>query len=430
MTESLIAPLSALEKGVPGHVSSMRLADVGAQAWELLREDVPLPAAIIRSQALHHNSAWMRSFLTQCGAEIAPHGKTTMSPQLFDIQLADGAWAITVATTHQLQVARQFGFKRIVLANQLVGRSAIDYVVHELATDPQFDFFCLVDDPSNVSVLAARVRETGLSRPLNVLVELGYSGGRTGCRTVAQALALAREIRATGGALALAGIEGFEGLMRASTNAETLSLVEAFLSKVVELAEVCAAEDLFDSATVLLSAGGSSFFDIVAKRLARAATGRPSMVLLRSGCYLTHDASLYVRAMEAMRERNPELATFDGGLRPALEIWAYVQSRPEAGKAIIGFGKRDASYDDLPVALSWYRPGGGMPSPLAVPAGHKVTRLNDQHCHLEIPEESPLRVGDMMGFGISHPCLTFDKWRVIHLVDDAFRITGSIRTYF
>ncbi|MEW6631052.1 MAG: amino acid deaminase [Pseudomonadota bacterium] len=422
-------PLNPLDKGVPGTISEVAIEAVGDRGWNLLREDIPLPAAVIKRDALRHNREWMKSFLKDRGVDLAPHGKTTMSPALFDMQLDDGAWAITVATAHQLQVARAFGYSRIFFANQLVGRSAIDYVVRELARDPAFEFFCLVDDLSNVEALAAAARSAGLDRPVKILVEIGYIGGRTGCRTVEQALNLARAVHASG-SLALAGIEGFEGLLRGTSNTETLAQVESLLGSMVELAEKCASEQLFAEGTVLLSAGGSSFFDVVAARLSSAKLNHETRILLRSGCYITHDSVLYVHAMEAMRERNQALADAHGGLEPALEVWAYVQSRPEAEKAIVGFGKRDTSYDDLPVALKWYRPDGSMSEPLPVPEGHVVTRLNDQHCHLSLPASSPFRVGDLIGFGISHPCLTFDKWRVIHLVDPSYRITGSIRTYF
>jgi D-serine dehydratase len=428
-TKAAHPPLSPLDKGVPGTISEVAIEAVADQQWSLLREDIPLPAAVIKEDALRHNREWMKSFLKDSGVVLAPHGKTTMCPALFDMQLDDGAWAITVATPHQLQVARAFGYSRIFFANQLIGRSAIDYAVRELANDPAFEFFCLVDDLSNVEALASAARTANLGRPMKVLVELGYIGGRTGCRTVERAMTLARAVHASG-TLALAGIEGFEGLLRGSSNTETLAQVESLLASMVELAESCASEQLFAEGTVLLSAGGSSFFDVVAARLSSARLTRETRVLLRSGCYITHDSVLYVRAMDAMRERNSALADSHGGLEPALEVWAYVQSRPEAEKAIVGFGKRDISYDDLPVALSWYRPDGGMTAPHPVPTGHFVTRLNDQHCHLSLPASSPLRVGDLIGFGISHPCLTFDKWRVIHLVDPSYRVTGSIRTYF
>ena len=136
-------PLTPLDKAVPGDAGEVALATVGDRGWNILGEDVPLPVAVIRRDALDHNGAWMRAFLAGCGADIAPHGKTTMSPALFDRQLADGAWAITVGTPHQLQVARAFGHSRVVLANQLVGRSAIDTGMRALRDDPDFEFYCL-----------------------------------------------------------------------------------------------------------------------------------------------------------------------------------------------------------------------------------------------------------------------------------------------
>lgn len=424
------APLTPLDKAVPGDAGAVPLDAVADRGWNVLREDVPLPVAVIRRAALAHNSAWMRRFLADCGADIAPHGKTTMSPWLFDRQLADGAWAMTVGTPHQLQVARAFGHRRLVLANQLVGRSAIDQVMRDLRDDPAFEFYCLVDSLANVEALAAAARRHGLTRPLTVFVELGYPDGRTGCRTVDEALAVARAVHGSAGALALAGVEGFEGLLRGDTNAATLALVEAFLDRLVALAERCDAEGLFAVEPVLLSAGGSSHFDVVARKLRAARLGRPARVLLRSGCYITHDSGLYGRAQAALRERDPALADQDGGLVPALEVWAYVQSRPEAGKAIAGLGKRDVSHDDPPVPLAWFRPGSEMTSPQPISDGTHAMRLNDQHCHLMVPESSPLMVGDLVAFGISHPCLTFDKWRALYLVDEAYDIVGAIRTYF
>ncbi|WP_346891239.1 amino acid deaminase [uncultured Roseibium sp.] len=422
------APLTGLEKGVPAGQGGVPLHQVGAQGWNLLAEDLPLPVAVLRERALRANSAWMQQYLGQAGVSIAPHGKTSMAPALFDLQVRDGAWAITVSTPQHFAVAREFGYSRIFMANQLVGRRGIADVIDGLKASPDLEFFCLVDDADNVAVLAETVRKRGFDRPLNVLVELGYQGGRTGCRTLPEALAVARTVASAPDALRLAGIEGFEGLLRNDGTPEVLSQVDALLRGMVTLAETAEQEGLFGDGEVLLSAGGSSYYDLVAARLSTARLKHPYRVLIRSGCYITHDSHMYVRAREALSRRDPELAA-TGELAHALEVWAYVQSRPERQKAIVGFGKRDASYDDPPVALKWFRPGTHE-KPVSMPDGHVVQRLNDQHCHLQIPEESPLRVGDMIGFGISHPCLTFDKWRVLHLVDERYRVTGSIRTYF
>jgi D-serine dehydratase len=421
-------PLNSLDKGVPGNVADV--TERGAHKWNVLREDLPLPVALLKQAALNHNRTWMRGFVQHHGVQLAPHGKTTMSPRLFDLQLADGAWAITLATPHQVQVARHFGYSRIFLANQLVGRSAIEYVIQELIADSTFEFYCLVDSVAAVEQLANVARRARPPRPLRVLVEMGYPGGRTGCRTLEEGLEVARAVAAHPYAVRLCGVEGFEGLIRCPTAGETVARVESFLTSVTALARTCEAAGLLVDSPVLLSAGGSAYFDLVVKAFSRSGLSLPTLVLLRSGCYLTHDSLMYTVALEHMQRRSPEIAALGTGLQPVIEVWAYVQSRPETELAIVGLGKRDVSHDELPVPTVWFRPGSGSNRPGAIPAGHRTLRLNDQHCYLSIPADSPLTVGDMVGFGISHPCLTFDKWRVLHLVDADYSVVDSVRTYF
>lgn len=415
-------------KGIPGGTAAFPLREIAAKSWNVLREEMTLPVALLKDAALAHNGAWMRRFLDASGAAIAPHGKTTMSPQLFARQLADGAWAMTLATIQQVQVARDFGVNRIVLANQLVGRQAIRYVVAELRCDPGFDFYCLVDSVANVAALAAASREAGLDRPIQLLLEGGYPGGRTGCRDLAAALDVARAVKEAGPVLALRGVEGFEGLFHGATAAETAGQVARFLDFLVAIAVAASREDLLAPGRLILSAGGSAFYDLVAKRFREAGIDREIMVLTRSGCYLTHDSVLYREAFADLVARSPELGTLGPGLQPALEVWAYVQSRPETGKVLLTMGKRDVSYDELPVPLCWCRPGDAHPQ--AIGDGHVVIGLNDQHCHMNVPAASPLRVGDMVGFGVSHPCLTFDKWPVLYVVDDDYTVIDAVRTFF
>lgn len=423
------APLDPREKGVPGHAGEVPLGLVGDQNWRLLEEDLPLPAAVIKLDALKANSAWMKGFLALTGASLAPHGKTTMSPALFDLQVEDGAWGITLSTPHQLHVARGFGFQRILLANQLIGRTAIEWVVDQLNDDPAFEFYCLLDSAENLRQLATIARRRGLKRPLRVLVELGFSGGRTGCRSVEEGLELARASVGYGDVIALSGVEGFEGIIRGATEDETLARVGLFLDQMVALADACARERLFAPGLVLFTAGGSAFFDLVTGKLGAITLDQPHRVLLRSGCYLTHDSVMYTHLFEQLKARRPDLPRTLGELQPALEVWGYVQSTPEPGRAVIAVGKRDVSYDQPPIPVAWCRPGEKA-RPAPAPPAHRVLALNDQHCIVSVPADSPWRVGDMVGLGVSHPCLTFDKWRVIHLVDEAYRVAGSVRTYF
>jgi D-serine dehydratase len=414
-------------KGIPGGTPPFRLGDIAKKGWNVLREDTNFPVAVLKDSAVSHNSHWMRDFLVRSHAVIAPHGKTSMAPQLFSRQLEDGAWAITLATPQQIQVARDFGFSRIVLANQLVGRQAIRYVLGELRRDPAFDFYCLVDSEANVAELVGVARAANIGRPLQVLLEGGTPGGRTGVRDRETGMRLARAVKAAAPHLTLRGVEGFEGLLSGATRAETEALVRAFLDLLIDLASDCEREGLLAPGEIILSAGGSAFYDMVVARFVHAGFGRSTRVLTRSGCYLTHDSARYRRAFADIVARTPDAAV-GGGLIPALEVWAYVQSRPEPGKVLLTLGARDTASDDRPVPQTWFR--SGMSAPAAFEPGHIVTGMNDQHTHMSVPTDSPLAYGDLVSFGVSHPCLTFDKWQVIMVVDDDYNVTAAVRTFF
>jgi D-serine dehydratase len=417
--------LDPATKGLPFNTGGLRLGDVGRQGWSMLRGDLPLPLAVIKRDVLAANSAWMSAFAAENGLLLAPHGKTTMAPQLFARQIADGAWAITVATVQQLEVCRRFGVRRVLMANQPIGRLAVEACFRALRESEGFELYCLADSLAGAALLidgAAR-HPPPPSRPLRVLVEIGFPGGRTGARTRSDALAVARAVAAAPG-LALAGFECFEGLL------PNTAAVDALLDEVVATAAAAEHQSLLDEgASLILSAGGSAFFDRVGERFDMASLRRPILRVLRSGCYLTHDSLAYAAAFRrVMDETTLQLPA--GELKPALEVWAYVQSRPESGRTILTIGKRDVSYDaSLPVPLRWYRPGTMM-RPEPMPRGHAVLALNDQHCHLGTPGESPLQVGDMVGFGIGHPCTTFDKWGLLMVVDQDYRVVDAVKTFF
>ncbi|MDB5961723.1 MAG: serine deaminase, partial [Massilia sp.] len=362
-------------------------------------------------------------------------GKTTMSPQLFGAQLANGAWGITLASATQVRVAQRFGVRRVLLANQLVGRADIASMLDLLHDDPGFELFALVDSPEGVVRLSDAVAAHPLLRPLPLLVELGMQGKRAGCRSDADALSLAHMVARAPG-LQLAGFEGYEGLQVSGDRAADVAAVDAFLARLVGLTRQADADQLFmGRSDIMLSAGGSGYFDLVARGFAGVHDlSRPLLPILRSGCYLTSDHGSYLRqlgdlaAREAARGAVPDA----DGLRPALEVWSMVQSRPEPSLAILTMGKRDASYDiELPIPLSMHSPGAAG-GPVALPAGCSIFKMNDQHAYLRLPagSEAALAVGDLVGCGISHPCTTFDKWPLLLAVDDAYTVQYAINTFF
>lgn len=413
-------------KGLPFDIAALTLGEIGAQGWSLFANDLPLPAAVLKRDVLTANSAWMSRFAAMNRLEMAPHGKTTMAPHLYDRQIADGAWAITVATAQQLGVCLRFGVKRVLLANQPIGKPAVDACFRALRPPADVELYCLADSLEGVALLAKGARDNPppADNPLRVLVEIGFEGGRTGARSEVLAIAVARAVAETPG-LMLAGFECFEGIL-----ADTRS-VDGFLDEVVSVATSAEEQGLLPAdVPMVLSAGGSAFFDRVGERFQRVAMSRPMVRVLRSGCYITHDALTLHQAFQRIVGETT-LTLPEGGLAPALEVWAHVQSRPDSTRAILTVGKRDISYDaGMPIPVHWIRPGSAKVRPEPVPDGHVVEALNDQHCHLVIPADSPLQVGDMVGFGISHPCTTFDKWSVLMVVDDAYRVVGAVKTFF
>lgn len=379
-----------------------------------------MPAAVLREAALGSNLAEMQAFADRIGARLCPHGKTTMSPELFARQLEAGAWGLTAATAHHVRVYRALGVQRIFLANQLAGAADVDFILAETGADPGFDFYCLVDSAEGAELLARAVERSGCPRPLQVLIETGAPGGRAGVRGLGAAMALARRIAASP-ALVLRGIETFEGIrMREAGRAEAGAILDLAVAAAREIAR----EGCFADAPVLVSAGGSAFLDLCEAKLPPELGGHPVERVIRPGCYVTHDSGIYERLTRPGGSPLPGLPE----LAHALEVWATVLSVPEPGLATVGAGKRDLSFDVEPPRPLWrHRPGAGGKPETAGDA--KVVSLWDQHLTLAATAGT-LRVGDLIGFGISHPCATFDRWRALFLVDDAYRITGAVTTLF
>jgi D-serine deaminase-like pyridoxal phosphate-dependent protein len=394
------------------------LRDVGAQGWSF--DDLEPPVLLLREEALRHNLTLMAAFCERSGVDLAPHGKTSMAPQLWARQLAAGAWGITAATASQARLMRDVGVRRIVIANELVDRASIEWVARELS-DPQLELLCYVDSPRGVEILDAGLSNAHAPRALDVVVELGYVGGRTGARTIEEAIVVAERVRASSG-LRLAGVAGYEGLVCRDRSQSCLDRVRQYLDAVRRLAKSLTDEGGFGD-RIVLTAGGSAFFDVVVERLHDMWRGDvPAHVILRSGCYLTHDSGLYERLSPFAVESDSS-----SRFRSAMEVWGPVLSRPEREMAIVGFGRRDVPFDQ------------GMPIPISIRSssgdvrqldGCVVTELNDQHAFLRVDDGVALHVGDLVKCGISHPCSAFDRWRVIPVLDENDRVVDAVATFF
>jgi len=415
-----LALIQPLNKGLGSMDRALMPSDIPNLGWQLLHEDLSLPTAVLYEEKLAHNLQWMQAFAAAYKAKLAPHGKTTMAPKLFMRQLKAGAWGVTLATAPQTRVAYQHGVRRVLMANQLVGKQNMA-IIAGLLEDAQFEYFCLVDSAEQVESLARFFG--GRGQRLNVLVELGVDDGRTGVRNRQQLHAVMTALSRCRERIALCGVEVYEGLLKDESSIRT------FLQNSVEVTRELARESRFDRTPIILSGAGSAWYDVVADVFSKAEIGQPFEVILRPGCYLTHDVGVYRAAQQQIQSRNPVARSMGSSLVPALQLWAYVQSVPEKEKAIIALGKRDAAFDaGLPVPALHYRPG--RPKPVAAPAAWTLTHIMDQHAYLHIAEGDDIHVGDMIGFDISHPCLTFDKWRHLPVLDSEYRVIDVVQTFF
>lgn len=386
----------------------------------LLQQDICLPAAVLKQSAIEHNLHWMQRFADSCGVSLAPHGKTSMTPWLFQQQLACGAWGITVATAYQTQVAAHSGAQQIILANQLIGRSNMALVAAVVARGN--NIYVCVDSHANASALSAFFAAEKLTLP--VLIELGVPGGRCGCRTNQQATELAQHIATLPG-LSLAGIEFYEGVIKSD---DTERDVRQFVQRAAALAKALARQQLLKYPQPLISGAGSVWYDIVATELNKATLPDTMRIVLRPGCYISHDQGIYEQAQQQVLSRSNIACRLGDSLSSALELAAYVQSLPESGLAVLGFGKRDAAFDaGLPQAVAIYRDGKLLSDKLQ---GCETAKVMDQHAFWRYGSGIQPHIGDIVVLSTSHPCLTFDKWRTLWLVDDNYNLLQTVDTFF
>ncbi len=406
--------LSVLDKAVPAWANGMDTADFLARAPRLA--DLSTPVLVLDRAAMSSNTAEFARWIAAHGFDLEPHGKTTMAPALWRDQLDAGATAITVANLPQLQAAVATGFRHLHVANALADPAGIRWLGEALDADPGLEVTLWADGLGTVDVLERGL--AGATRRPTVLVEVGGPGGRTGARTVDEAVAIGERIAASP-RLRLGGVTGYEGAFAHDGTDAALGTVDDYLRTLTQVHTRLRPH--YPDGRIVVSAGGSAYFDRVAAILGDIGDAR---VVVRSGAYIIHDDGFY-------RGITPSGRAADGpALRSAMHVWARVISRPEPGLALLDVGRRDVSFDEGLPEPQVAAPGLGDP---ARPIDARISAVNDQHAFLRLPAGDPLAVGDVVRLGLSHPCTVFDKWRVIPVAADDGenpRIVDMISTYF
>ncbi|GGV42429.1 alanine racemase [Paenarthrobacter nicotinovorans] len=415
-------------KAIPAAANGITHADFLAAKPTLAALQTPL--LTLDAQALQGNADHLAKWCADKGVLLAPHGKTTMSPQLWAEQLNRGAWGITLANFAQLRVARGFGVRNLQLANSLTDPHAIQWVAEQDSA-----ILSWVDSVDTVALIERTL--AGTDSVLDVLVELGAHGGRTGARGVDAALEVARAVDAAEH-LRLVGVAGYEGSLAHTADDAGLAAVRGYLAKMRLLHEELLAAGLYGSGSVIITAGGSAYFDdvvtVLSPCISTTAEAAPTVshslkvdLMIRSGAYIIHDDGFYRGISPFSRAGNQPFS-------PGMYGWARVVSQPEPGLALLDAGKRDLPFDEgLPEPQFIGSTLGGAMEPLV---GAEITSVNDQHSFLTFnPDTTTVRPGDVVRLGLSHPCTAFDKWTVIPVLADSTpggdqTVVDLIHTFF
>ncbi|MCF6117721.1 alanine racemase [Mesorhizobium muleiense] len=416
-------------RGVPPGTFGLDSRLVASQRWHPADGRMSLPVLTLDEEAFIANRDLFLRYAREQGAMIAPHAKTPMAPDLARSLVEAGAWGTTVADVRQAAVMLRAGLTRLIVANEVGGSGGANRLAALVGAWPGVELFVFADSVAAAHALAEAWRGNAKLPPLRVLVELG--AGRAGARTTGEAEAIADAVDAAGGRLLIAGVATYEGAAAQPDPGRTEEVISALLAMTADMFLRLRAR-VGGDVPLIVTAGGSVFFDKVVAALSPAVSGNGNVTLvLRSGAIFFHDHGVYDRSLGALDARNGFAVggvsvSARNSFRPALRLWAEVLSRPEPGLAICGMGMRDVSFDQgFPVVLAVFRTG----KPLAE-ARAEVFKLNDQHAFLTIAPSDDIAVGDIIEFGISHPCTCLDRHRMIFGVDAAGHVRHAFPTYF
>lgn len=416
-------------RGIPAGIDSIDGNDLAALMLHPADGRMGLPVLTIDRGGFGRNVKAMQSYVTSNNAQFAPHAKTHMAPALGRSIIAGGAWGISVADVRQAAVMLRGGVRRILLANEVGGIGGARRLANLVARFSDCEVFVFVDSIASVDALVEAF--AGISRPIQVLVEVGTV--RAGARSSKMAIEIVEHILQTS-TIRLAGVSTYEGAISKASLAETFDAVDALLEMLAAVYKH-ARSRLGPDADLIVSAGGSLYFDKVVAFFAATIAEPKSSLVLRSGTLLFGDHGTYAQSLKDIDLRSG--FSIDGALTsmresfvPVLSLWAEVLSQPEPDLAICGLGMRDVAHDQgLPIALDVYRDGEKRSADLDV-SRLKPLRLNDQHCYLQIYRGADIRVGDVIRFGIKHPCTTLQLHRFVFSLDEGSRVEGVIETEF
>jgi D-serine deaminase-like pyridoxal phosphate-dependent protein len=171
-----------------------------------LRSSIPTPALVIDLTALERNIAAMAALASGWGVSLRPHAKSHKCVAIAARQIAAGAVGVSCATLDEVAAMVAGGISGLLLTSPIAGGPKFAQLESLLRRDANITV--VADDPAAITALDAVSSRVGAR--VRVFVDFDVGQRRTGCRTAAAAVALAKEIRARPG-LVFGGVQAYAG---------------------------------------------------------------------------------------------------------------------------------------------------------------------------------------------------------------------------
>ncbi|MBL0406772.1 D-TA family PLP-dependent enzyme [Microvirga aerilata] len=160
---------------------------------QTLKEEVArqfgTPAVVIDLDVMERNIARLQALCEAAGVANRPHIKTHKSPVIASMQRDAGARGITCQKLGEAEIMAEAGLDDILISYNILGEEKLDRLGRLLQ---QAKVTVAADNPTVVAGLPRAAAMAG--RDLNVVVECDTGRKRAGVETVAEAVALAKDI--------------------------------------------------------------------------------------------------------------------------------------------------------------------------------------------------------------------------------------------
>jgi len=425
--------LNSSIKGIP-FVKNIKLKNIKKAKLNIIKENVQFPILTLDKNKLENNINILKSFAKRNSLNLAPHCKTFMSPQIINEYFRND-WGVTISNNQQLSSIVKLNLKNIIYGNLIINReNLIQYLkICKKYKNISNIYYC-IDSSYGLKLLMNLIETTNYKNDIKILIELGFKNGRCGIRDFDSFKKILKIYNRKISNITISGLFFYEGAIASNDKRVISNKIE----NIIKLTKLCheelIRENLYKNKNNIITAGGSVYFDLVTKYYHKYSFTNNPKLIIRPGSFIAYGHGYYEKKIDDIKKRKiikKYISSKENIFLPSLLIWSHVISINDDGKAIINFGKRDVSFDlGNPIPISIYRKNNFFKKIKNDKNLINVYKLNDQHAFLKYHKSLNLKIGDLISFGVSHPCITFDKWKYFYMINSKTEIINIYKTFF